>query len=164
MLGSCQEVKDHLKCRICHCKQLFFLVHLCLSVTRRLQHPQSHTRRGAGPALPRRTQHRASKRCLWGLWCQTAQGSLGTTHISKKLGKRLLCVPGIHSRGQALSAQHSAASVVIFADRISAECRLSALDILDFIAGCPPRNVTCRGEPHTPSHAASPSVPSCSIT
>lgn len=33
MLGSCQEVKDHLKCRICHCKQLFFLVHLCLSVT-----------------------------------------------------------------------------------------------------------------------------------
>lgn len=99
MLGSCQEVKDHLKCRICHCKQLVFLVYLPWVLPQCLQRPtEPQQERGcASPALGE-TQYRGWKRCLHGLGCQ---GGLGTIHISKKLGKDFLCVLGIHSRGQA---------------------------------------------------------------
>lgn len=102
MLGSCQKVKDHLKCRICHCKQLVFSVHLPRVLPQCLQHPtEPHQERGCASPASEETQHRGWKRCPQGQWCQTGQGCLGTIHISKKLGKDFLCVPGVHSRGQA---------------------------------------------------------------
>lgn len=141
VLGSCQEVKDHLKCRICHCKQLVFLVRLPRALPQCLQHPtEPHQERGSANPASEETQHRGWKRCPQGLWCQPGQGCLGTIHISKKLGKAFLCVPEVH---RLFSAQQSAALVVTLVDKISTDCRLSALDIFGFILGCPSINVTC---------------------
>lgn len=61
----------------------------------------------------------------------------------QKAGQRLPVCPWDSQQDRLLSAQHSAALVVIFVDKISAECRLSALDIFDLILGCPSINVTC---------------------
>lgn len=146
MLGSCQEVKDHLKCRLCHCKQLVFSVHLCLG-----RYPGACSTHRATPG------EGLSQPCLGGSTHSTRDGrdvcgvrgvrlvrAVRVPSTSPKSWAKPSCVSlGCTAEDTLLTAQHSAALVVISVDKISAECRLQALDIFDFILCCPSINITC---------------------
>ena len=78
-LGSCQEIKDRLKCRICHCKQLVFLMHLCLwrYPLCLQQATETHWEISFANPVSEKIRHGGRKRRLRGPWLQTRRGGSG---------------------------------------------------------------------------------------